>query len=843
MAYLTDIERLNYYEGEYLGALDFAAEQDYHRDMRRRHNVGQHTWGIVSGLDLAQVPNGQTSGGLPEVDIYVQPGMATDGFGREILALSRTQLTQDLFAAFYDPNAKANPRNMYVWIAYQQQFARASSDVCASKNNSNPYGRVQEGFRLLVTTSPTPVPALNDPLVVDGGQMTPPLEPATPPSPPATPNPGEIVLPYDGAVPYQEFAEDDTTTQWYVLLGQVLWDPHQQIFLQTGSTATGRQYAGAVAAAIQAPAGQLLIEDRTTPYPLPSDPAYTGVAVEIAGALTVDRLLTAMQDVWIYEPGHLYFKDDNGTDGDTPLWIRRNTNAAGGADLHIHIGDNSDAKNKPQRLTVANGPTGDESKEQTVFDVRADGNVDIPIGALNFASQTRQMINLWSFSYGIGVQSGTEYFRSDYDFCWFRQGTHSDNQSDPGAGGTLAMKLDSNSRLTVSGDVLIPTGALNFASQTRQMINLWSDHYAIGVQSCTEYFRSDYDFCWFRQGTHSDTRNDPGAGGVLAMKLDNSSRLTLSGDAIVNGNLGIGTTTPGLRLDVKGDFGRDDGAAQVHLWGSRVGDVGNGMLFLRSGGGVVTFDGGDNVGVGTTTPGYLLDVADRMRVRQGASGTSGIFFFQSSPNADRAFVGMESDNQVGFWGSTIGWGAVMNTTNGSISVKGNLGTAGHDPDSGYPMGWAGGVHTWDVYAEGSISSPNKHFVINHPLDPEGKHLVHSTLEGPEIAVFYRGEARLSKGKATITLPNYFEALTRKENRTVLLTPKFASGASITLLAASEVHSGKFTVHAADHGNQSQEFFWEVKAVRSDVRPLEIELQKLPANRTKARPSAPATTVP
>jgi hypothetical protein len=43
MANSTDIERLNYYEGEFLGALDFQAEQEYHRDMRRRHNVGQHT--------------------------------------------------------------------------------------------------------------------------------------------------------------------------------------------------------------------------------------------------------------------------------------------------------------------------------------------------------------------------------------------------------------------------------------------------------------------------------------------------------------------------------------------------------------------------------------------------------------------------------------------------------------------------------------------------------------------------------------------------------------------------------------------------------------------------------
>src|SRR5581483_10076988 len=109
MAIVTNIERLNYYEGEYLGAADFDAEQEYHRDMRRRHNVGQHTFGVVAGLDLAQVPNG---GPNNAVDVFLMPGMAVDGFGREIVVLSKTQLTQDPFAPFYDPNPAAAPKQM-----------------------------------------------------------------------------------------------------------------------------------------------------------------------------------------------------------------------------------------------------------------------------------------------------------------------------------------------------------------------------------------------------------------------------------------------------------------------------------------------------------------------------------------------------------------------------------------------------------------------------------------------------------------------------------------------------------------------------------------------------------
>jgi hypothetical protein len=123
---------------------------------------------------------------------------------------------------------------------------------------------------------------------------------------------------------------------------------------------------------------------------------------------------------------------------------------------------------------------------------------------------------------------------------------------------------------------------------------------------------------------------------------------------------------------------------------------------------------------------------------------------------------------------------------------------------------------------------SKDFLISHPLNPEHKYLIHSTLEGPEIAVFYRGEAELAAGKATVRLPDYFEALTRKENRTVLLTPKFDEKATVSMLAASEVKDGKFTVSGIDKKNLSQKFYWEVKAVRADVETLEVEETKTAA---------------
>ncbi|MFZ2498183.1 hypothetical protein [Methanosarcina sp.] len=129
---------------------------------------------------------------------------------------------------------------------------------------------------------------------------------------------------------------------------------------------------------------------------------------------------------------------------------------------------------------------------------------------------------------------------------------------------------------------------------------------------------------------------------------------------------------------------------------------------------------------------------------------------------------------------------------------------------------------WTFFAK------NKNFSISHPLYPETHDLIHSTLEGPESAVFYRGEAKLSTGEIVVLLPDYFEALTRKENRTVLLTPKFEGEVEISMLAASEVKDGKFTVKMIDSKNPSQKFYWEVKAIRADVEKLEVEREKIPA---------------
>ena len=84
-------------------------------------------------------------------------------------------------------------------------------------------------------------------------------------------------------------------------------------------------------------------------------------------------------------------------------------------------------------------------------------------GNVSFGLVTRQMLNLYDTSYGIGIQAARMYFRAagTGGFSWFEGGVHSNTTDDPGAGGTLRM------RLTAAGQLQTTTGTISTLSDAR----------------------------------------------------------------------------------------------------------------------------------------------------------------------------------------------------------------------------------------------------------------------------------------------------------------------------------------------------------------------------------------
>lgn len=220
-----------------------------------------------------------------------------------------------------------------------------------------------------------------------------------------------------------------------------------------------------------------------------------------------------------------------------------------------------------------------------------------------------------------------------------------------------------------------------------------------------------------------------------------------------------------------------------------------------------------NVGIGTLTPLYQLDTTNSARfynllvgITAWGSDWAGLAHAQV-PNPGSSYALVQHSSGMYTW--------LNKATGGNFQIRdGNSVSQVNVDGSG------------NMQVLGTISSGQpKTFKISHPLDPEEKYLVHASLEGPEAGVYYRGEGRLENGRAEIRLPDYFEALTRKDGRTVFLT-NIDGGDRIYVKTegGTQVRDGIFVVLSDDTASR-QRFNWQVYAVRGDIPPVEVEALK------------------
>jgi hypothetical protein len=129
----NQIERLRYYDGEYLRSYDFTDEQSYHLEMRRRLNHRLHLHGIVYGLHLVQ---DQDSPPPPQIPFFsIAPGMAIDREGREIFLPAPYSLSPQ--NVLMRPGLSAGDYEL--WLCYQETqtgLPAAGYRDCNSKNQN-----------------------------------------------------------------------------------------------------------------------------------------------------------------------------------------------------------------------------------------------------------------------------------------------------------------------------------------------------------------------------------------------------------------------------------------------------------------------------------------------------------------------------------------------------------------------------------------------------------------------------------------------------------------------------------------------------------------------------------
>jgi hypothetical protein len=167
---------------------------------------------------------------------------------------------------------------------------------------------------------------------------------------------------------------------------------------------------------------------------------------------------------------------------------------------------------------------------------------------------------------------------------------------------------------------------------------------------------------------------------------------------------------------------------------------------MTTGGNIVIPDGGN---VGTATTPTAIDILDTGKIGIGAGGSSGIRLLVVSTGSDTAVQASSGGHGLdGRAGTSAGY-------------VGTMGFAYDTAHYGY-LGYSTiGVFGTSIQSNSSIVgvtlsiSSTKNFRISHGLR-EGHDLVHSSIEGPQIDVVYRGKVELVNGQASIDIDSYYD---------------------------------------------------------------------------------------
>jgi hypothetical protein len=455
--------RPSYYEDQYLGADDLEQAVSYGHVQLARHELGAHTWGITTGLELIEKPR---PGGGNRVDVYVTPGCAWDGYGRGILVLAPAAVPESLFANIqFDPqnadDTSGKGRLIPIWLQYAQEGLRVPPRGFESCLDGDHTSRIQETFRIVAGQfgrSDQHGSVLIDGIATDPREAFTRFNTSAPKL-------------WDESVPQQEYPDNDPPPRWLVSIGAVRWLPSQGgsgQFVKRDDSGTKpdsdaireyRRYAGIVAESIEGAGGVIRLRNRFKdpagsffhPPQITIDPAKPPEN-EVAW---VEGDLRVVGDTRI-AGGKLAFRAPDGKDEDTPIEIRRSSTAQGPGNRTLQIIIGADPQDT-NRFAI-----GRVKADQTIdqkFVVTSEGKV----GIATTTPSARLSIQGTVPEHGtLNVFSSTSDFEFDggNDKRFIFRNTNNDGQTSFMGGDVGINTTTPRARLEVNGDLLV-TGRIN----------------------------------------------------------------------------------------------------------------------------------------------------------------------------------------------------------------------------------------------------------------------------------------------------------------------------------------------------------------------------------------------
>jgi hypothetical protein len=353
-----------------------------------------------------------------------------------------------------------------------------------------------------------------------------------------------------------------------------------------------------------------------------------------------------------------------------------------------------------------------------------------------------------------------------------------------------------------------------------------------------------------RIGAYSALFNINSINGDTSFQYNSSEKMRIT----TAGNVGIGVTNPGVRLQVV-NTGSVTSTSTVRIVGATGNGGGSQIEFFKGAsqkfsiGTASAITGGlsDDLLIATLNPSSIILTA----------GLSGLAVFKTDGKVGIGTASPTTLLSVGGPGSTsaasgltFGGDAEANLyrsaedtikTDGSLIVAGNVTATNLISGNGtanYVTKWNGtksvansqifddgtyvGVNTitnttYRLQVNGSFAATTKSFDIVHPTI-SGKRLTYASLEGPENGVYYRGQNNNNE----IILPHYWSGLVHDDSITVNLTAVGRrKDGKIRNYTVDQIGHNKVYIYT-DSNDNIYNYYYTIFAERKDVSKLVTE---------------------